>query len=384
MGPGNEESPSNLEKKKTMILPVPPPLPVHLNTRFYQRGLSTSGSRNRGHCCSYSSIDDPMDRLFDQAYRADVSILTDDGGIIYAHASILGNASPVFRSMLKQQKGRTRDKRLRSISIRGVQPEAARIFIRFLYSSCYEEGKMKEFAMPLLVLSHAYVVPRLKQVCESWLEQRLLSIENVVDIFQLSLLCNAPRLSLICHRFVLKNFKFVSATEGWYAMKESHPVLEKEVLASTIDEDFRQKERTRKANEKKIYEQLYDAMEALVHIFRDGCRTIGPFNKTLRDDCEPCEYMACKGLEALVRHFAGCKLRGPGGCVHCKRMWQILELHSRLCVDSDACGVPLCRNFRQRRRKQNKKEEMRWRILVKKIVRSKSINGAPFFVLEST
>lgn len=86
MGPGNKESLSNLDRK---MMPVPPPLPVHLNTRFYQRGLSTSGSKNRGHFCSSNSINDPMDRLFDEAYRADVSILTDDGGVIYAHASIL-------------------------------------------------------------------------------------------------------------------------------------------------------------------------------------------------------------------------------------------------------------------------------------------------------
>ncbi|KZV24606.1 BTB/POZ and TAZ domain-containing protein 4 [Dorcoceras hygrometricum] len=296
MGPGNDGSFSHSEKT---MLPVPPPLPVHLNTRSYQRGLSTSGSKGRGHCCSSDSINDPMDRLFDEAYRADVSILTDDGGVIYAHACILGNASPVLRSMLKQ-KGRTRGRRLRSISIRGVQPEAARVFVRFLYSSCYEEGKMKEFAMPLLVLSHAYVVPHLKKICESWLEQRLLSIENAIDVFQLSLLCDAPRLSLICHRFILKNFKSVSATEGWNAMKESHPVLEKELLTSIIDEDFTQKERTRKANERKVYEQLYDSMEALVHICKDGCRTIGPLNKNLRHDCQPCEYMACKGLETLV------------------------------------------------------------------------------------
>lgn len=159
--------------------------------------------------------------------------------------------------------------------------------------------------------------------------------------------------------------------------------------------------------------QLYEAMEALVHICRDGCRTIGPHDKLPRDDQGPCEYPACKGLEALVRHFAGCKMRGPGGCIHCKRMWQILELHSRLCPNSDDCKVPLCRsiscilfifswmnviymyllltlgfwhcrNFRQRRRKQNKKEDVRWRILVKKIVRSKSLTGAPFFSVDAS
>ncbi|KAI3451930.1 hypothetical protein Pfo_008595 [Paulownia fortunei] len=374
----NEESPSTLEK----ALPLPPPLPAHFNTRFHQKGLIITGSKIRGHCCVSDAVNSSWDHLFDEGYRADVSILTDDGGVIYAHASILGVVSPVFKGMLKKLKGRGHNHR-RSISILGVPPEAVRVFIRFLYSSCYEEENMKEFALPLLVLSHAYVVPQLKRLCECWLEQRLITTENVIDIFQLALLCDAPRLSLICHRFILSNFKAVSASDGWKDMKESHPVLEKELLESMIDEDAKKKERTRKMNEKKIYIQLYEAMEALVHICRDGCRTIGPHDKILRDDQAPCQYAACKGLEALVRHFAECKMRRPGGCIHCKRMWQILELHSRLCANSDACRVPLCRNFRQRRRKQSKKEDITWRILVKKIVRSKSINGAPFFSLES-
>jgi hypothetical protein len=104
-----------------------------------------------------------------------------------------------------------------------------------------------------------------------------------------------------------------------------------------------QRERIRKSNERKIYFQLYEAMEALVHICRDGCQTIGPHDKDFRDNQAPCNYSACKGLEMIVRHFASCKLRVPGGCIHCKRMWQLLELHSRLCVDSEACRVPLCR-----------------------------------------
>lgn len=68
-----------------------------------------------------------------------------------------------------------------------------------------------------------------------------------------------------------------------------------------------------------------------------------PHDKEFKEDQPPCNYAACKGLELLVRHFAGCKLRAPGKCIHCKRMWQLLELHSRLCADSDVCRVPLCR-----------------------------------------
>ena len=65
--------------------------------------------------------------------------------------------------------------------------------------------------------------------------------------------------------------------------------------------------------------------------------------KDFKENQTPCNYRACKGLELLVRRFAGCKLRVPGGCIHCKRMWQLLELHSHLCADSSSCRVPLCR-----------------------------------------
>ena len=100
------------------------------------------------------------------------------------------------------------------------------------YACSYEQEEMEEFAVPLLMLSHAYVIPHLKRVCVQHLEHGLLTIDNVTDIFQLALLCDAPRLSLICHRMILKNFKAVADTEGWKAMKKSHPILEKEILES--------------------------------------------------------------------------------------------------------------------------------------------------------
>ncbi|XP_047973978.1 BTB/POZ and TAZ domain-containing protein 4-like [Salvia hispanica] len=364
-------------KNQECSLPLPPPFPSQ------RIGLLTSGLTKRENCfCAHNAVNTSLDRLFDEAYRADISVSTEDGGIIYAHASILGMASPVFKAMLTKLKGRGQRKRP-SILIPGVPSEAVRVFIRFLYSSCYEEEKMREFAMHLLVLSHAYAVGQLKRLCEHWLETKLINSENVVDIFQLALLCDAPRLSIMCHRFIVTNIKAVQATDGWQDMRTSHPVLEKELMESLADEDAIQKDRKRKQDEKKMYMQLYEAMEALVHICRDGCQTIGPHDKALCNDQGPCEYSACKGLEALVRHFAGCKTRGTGGCSQCKRMWRILELHSRLCPSPDDCRVPLCRKFRQRR-KQNKKEDVRWRILVKKIVRSKSITGAPFLSLDST
>lgn len=47
------------------------------------------------------------------------------------------------------------------------------------------------------------------------------------------------------------------------------------------------------------------------------------------------------------------------------------------------CKRFCCRNFKDRIQKQSKKDEKKWRILVKKTLRAKSITGAPFFSLEA-
>ncbi|CAM8992774.1 unnamed protein product [Rhodiola kirilowii] len=366
--------------------PQPPPVPseaVRCGRRSKEARLRECNSVEQ---CNVSKASrDMWERMFDEAYRADVVVSTDQGGVIYAHASILGMASPVLRGIIKQSR---RQGRKRLISIRGVPHDAVRVFIRFLYTSCYEPEEMQEFALQLLVLSHAYVVPQLKKLCEQQLEQGLINVENVTDILQVALLCDAPRLSLICHRMIMKNFKAIELTDGWKDMKKSHPMLEKEILESLNEEDKRKNARLRKMSERKMYLELYKAMEALVHIFNEGCRTIGPHDKLPREDQSPCRYEPCKGLERLVRHFASCKLRAPssnklkspgGGCLHCNRMWQLLDLHSRLCIDSSACRVPLCRNFKERIRKQSKKEDRKWNLLVRKIIRSKRIGGSPYF-----
>lgn len=105
----------------------------------------------------------------------------------------------------------------------------------------------------------------------------------------------------------------------------------------------KRQERARKLEENKVYLQLHEAMEAIVHICRDGCRTIGPRDQTLKSGQAVCRFPACKGIELLLRHFSACKMRVPGGCANCKRIWQLLELHSRMCSAPETCHVPLCR-----------------------------------------
>ncbi|WOK94408.1 hypothetical protein Cni_G03110 [Canna indica] len=318
---------------------------------------------------------DLWERLFADSYRADVCVYTSDG-VIPAHTSILGMASPVLKSMLKQAK--RRGGRRRAISIRGVPHHAVRVFLRFLYTSSCEEEEMNQFVLHLLVLSHVFVIPTLKKECIQQLEGGLLTVDNVVDALQLARLCDAPRLSLLCQRLIVSKFKDVSSSGGWKVMRQCDPKLEKELLESVVDADSRKVERLKRVEENKIYLQLHEAMEALVHICRDGCRTIGPHDKVLKRNAEPCNFPACKGLEALVRHFASCKNRVLGGCVHCKRMWQLLELHSRLCCadQAEGCKVPLCRHFKEKLKNQSKKDELKWRMLVTKVLEAKNFSVA--------
>ncbi|CAM6097270.1 unnamed protein product [Calypogeia fissa] len=295
--------------------PTPPPRPSAPHSSRL-RPSSSSTSRKGFKCVNRGQIHVPKehvdryDSLFSEGYRADVSIHTEDGGVIAAHSLVLANASPAFRSIVEGEVSWPC-----YIPMSGVPYNAAKVFVRFLYSAQYGEREMEDFVMQLLVLAHTYRVPSLKRICTQEFEQGLLTKENVVDVLQMARLCDAPRLHLLCYRMIVHNaFKEVARTEGWKVMCASNPDLEQELVEAVIESNNRSQEKAKKMEEDKIYEQLHDAMEALVHICRDGCHTIGPQDKAF-DPQKPrtCNYPACKGLESLVRHFAGCKLKVSGG-----------------------------------------------------------------------
>lgn len=96
---------------------------------------------------------------------------------------------------------------------------------------------MKNNAFHLLVLSHAYSVPSLKKLCIYQIEKRILNHDNVVDLLQLAMGCDAARLAFICTRFICKNFKTVSVTEGWKVMRAVNPSLEQELLEFLVESD---------------------------------------------------------------------------------------------------------------------------------------------------
>lgn len=97
--------------------------------------------------------------------------------------------------------------------------------------------------------------------------------------------------------------------------------------------------------EQGLYGELSEAMECLEHICSEGCTHVGPYDAEVKREKRPCgRFSTCEGLQVLIRHFATCEKRMGGGCVRCKRMWQLFRLHSYVCHQTDSsCKVPFCR-----------------------------------------
>ncbi|CAM8984264.1 unnamed protein product [Rhodiola kirilowii] len=303
--------------------------------------------------------------------RPDVQIVTSSGVRIPAHSSVLAKASSVLESLLNQP-AKQRNGCERVITVPGVPAEAVSVFVRFLYTARCSELEMEKYGIHLLALSHVFLVPQLKQRVTKGLTKTLMK-ENVVDVLELAKLCDAPDLSLICMKFISRHFKTVEKTEGWKVLQEHDPWLELDVLQFMDENALRRKRTRRLRKEQSLYLQLSEAMECLEHICTEGCTTVGPLD--VEPTNTPCsKFATCQGLQMLIRHFASCKKRVNGGCSRCKRMWQILHLHSSTCDHSDHCRVPLCRQFKLKEEvKKGGSDNEMWQQLVRKVILAKAI-----------
>ncbi|XP_047342664.1 BTB/POZ and TAZ domain-containing protein 2-like [Impatiens glandulifera] len=314
------------------------------------------------------------------AAAADIHIVTAGGIRIPAHRSILASASPVLENIIDRPNKKNHKSSERTIPILGVPSEAVAVFVRFLYSSKCTEEEMDLYGFHLLTLSHAFAVPQLKQRCAKALIQQL-KISNVIDMLQLARLCDASELYFRSMKLVSTKIKLVEKTEGWKFVQKNDPWLELEILQFIDDIESRKKRTRRQKEERSLYLQLSEAMECLEHICTEGCTNIGPYDmEPGKKKKVPCQKFAtCKGLELLFRHFATCKRRVNNGCDRCKRMWQLLRLHSSICDNPDLCKVPLCRQFKLKGQQKRKGEdEGRWKVLVRKVAVAKAMSFLSF------
>nr|CCA24581.1 histone acetyltransferase putative [Albugo laibachii Nc14] len=70
-----------------------------------------------------------------------------------------------------------------------------------------------------------------------------------------------------------------------------------------------------------------------------------------------CASTNCEKMKELMRHGAQCKQRAYGGCTICRRVWALLQLHSRQCRQND-CKVPRCADLREHFRKLQLQQQL--------------------------
>jgi hypothetical protein len=296
----------------------------------------------------------------------DVQIVTSDGNTVAAYSSVLASQSPVLERMIdRERKGWNSDSTIR---ILGVPSDAVIAFVQLLYSSRMVilssqeiEDVLDQHCLQLLAMSHKYRVPWLKRSCEAAVAVQL-TPDKAIDVLKLAKLCDAPRLYQRCMQLVAKDFLAVQESDGWKFVQRHDLSLELEILQYLEDSDERKKRWKQQRAAQQVYQQLTEAMDCLEHIFTDGCT----------EKREPCtQFDSCQGLKLLMQHFATCnkKLTQGGGCLRCKRMWQLFRLHSSTCHESKYCKVPFCSHFNMK--SQTEKLDKTWRLLAKKVATAK-------------
>ncbi|KAG4177806.1 hypothetical protein ERO13_A10G000900v2 [Gossypium hirsutum] len=88
-----------------------------------------------------------------------------------------------------------------------------------------------------------------------------------------------------------------------------------------------------------------------------------------------CQYPNCRKVKGLFRHGIQCKTRASGGCVLCKKMWYLLQLHARACKESE-CHVPRCRDLKDHLKRLQQQSDSRRRAAVMEMMRQRAAEVA--------
>ncbi|MEW5301948.1 MAG: hypothetical protein WDW36_004771 [Sanguina aurantia] len=69
-----------------------------------------------------------------------------------------------------------------------------------------------------------------------------------------------------------------------------------------------------------------------------------------------CASNSCRKVKALMAHAMECVPSVSGGCQMCRKMWVLLNLHSK-CCNKAVCSVPRCSELKEMRRRQTSRQE---------------------------
>ncbi|RZC63095.1 hypothetical protein C5167_024863, partial [Papaver somniferum] len=84
-----------------------------------------------------------------------------------------------------------------------------------------------------------------------------------------------------------------------------------------------------------------------------------------------CLYLDCRKVKGIFRHGIQCKVRAYGGCIRCKKMWCLIQVHARACKESE-CHVMRCRDLKEHLKRLQEQSDTRRRASVMEMIRKKA------------
>ncbi|KAF8053136.1 hypothetical protein N665_1462s0019 [Sinapis alba] len=94
--------------------------------------------------------------------------------------------------------------------------------------------------------------------------------------------------------------------------------------------------------------------------------------------CRPgtdCQYPNCRIVTRLFKHATRCTIKYSGGCIQCKKICHLLQIHARDCNDSN-CNVIRCGEIKENLRRLQQRSESRRRAAVMEMVRQRAAEVA--------
>uniref|UniRef100_A0A8R1I699 BTB domain-containing protein n=2 Tax=Caenorhabditis japonica TaxID=281687 RepID=A0A8R1I699_CAEJA len=153
---------------------------------------------------------------------------------IKAHRCILGQNSPVFKSMfssenmIEAQKG--------EIHIEDAKFDSVRAMVEFMYTGATDQLESQGNIDEILAIADKYEVLMLKDQCERLIAQTI-NLKNVTQIAMFSDTYTAEYLKSAVIRFLMTHHRTVIKTQDWMNMKKGRHELANELLEAVLTTD---------------------------------------------------------------------------------------------------------------------------------------------------
>jgi len=128
-----------------------------------------------------------------------------------------------------------KEKGLEQVDISDTSPDNFKEFLRFIYTDRVQFTEKN--AEPLLAAADKYLIPTLKWKCEEYLIEYLTS-ENCIELMRMAEMHDTFNLKSITEDFFRANQIEVRKTDGWKALKESHPDIALDIIEVIILNDL--------------------------------------------------------------------------------------------------------------------------------------------------